>query len=151
MADEKTLMTFYHLTEEETQDLCRDANEDCAKTKSVDGEHTKVGDSNCNSEYEKLITKIKLISDKMITSQEPEIIRGCVKEIQMNSPNCDFAEFCESFFTGDSTRVDIRREVLKLVEDFKRHQIIADIELVAKKHNMSVDELIELITESEKT
>ena len=149
MADEKTLMTFCHLTKEETQDLCRDANEDCAKTKSVGGEHTKVEDSNRNSEYEKLITKIKLISDKMITSQEPEIIRGCVKEIQMNSPNYDFAEFCESFFTGDSTRVDIRREVLKLVDKFKKQQIMADIELVAKKHNMPVDELMELITESE--
>lgn len=149
---EKELTTFYPLTKEELQAACREVNSEVEPNHENEGhrivehpQHAK------NQENEELLTKIKALSDKMIGTQDPDIIRGCVKEIQMNSPNADFAEFCKSFFTGDSTRVDVRREVLRLFDEFKRKQIMADIELVAKKHNMPVDELLELITESEES
>lgn len=142
--------TYRAMADEECEISCREVNSEgvssnCEKSKIVYGEHEKVN----IPDYEQTITKLKELSDKLITSQEPEIIRGCVKEIQLNSPNCDFAELCESFFTGDSTRIDVRREVLKLYDDLKKKQILNDMEVIAKNYDMSVDEILDFLTSSD--
>lgn len=142
MAD--ALTTFYPLTEEELQASC-----DSGEVSDHENEqHRAVEKPQLmkQPDYEELINKIRVISDKMMASQEPDIIRGCVKEMQINAPNGDFAEFCESFFTGDSTRVNIRGEVIKLYDDFKRKKILDDMSVVAKKHNMTVEEMLEFVT-----
>lgn len=150
MADDKTLTTFYPLTKEELQASCRKVKSDSGEEVSnhENEQHRAVEKPQLmkQPDYEELINKIRVISDKMMASQDPDIIRGCVKEIQLNSPNTDFAELCESFFTGDSTRVNVRNEVLKLFDDFKKKQIMADIENIATKYNMHVNELLEFVT-----
>lgn len=145
----KTMTTFYPLTDKELQAAaCREvnseeeSNHENEKHRAVEfPQHVKH-----HQKYEEILTKIKDLSDKMITTQDPDIIRACVKEMQMSAPNGDFKELCESFFTGDSTRVDIRREIYELVDAYKRQQIMADLEPIAKKYDMNVKALLEFMT-----
>lgn len=121
------------------------------KFSPFDGEMV-MDDKSCRKEnekpdYEETISNLKELSDRLITSQEKEIIHGIVKEMQMNSPNGDFTESCEAFFTGDIRRIDIRVEVLDLYDDVRKKKLKADLELVAEKNKMDFEEMLEFVSQ----